>query len=428
MRVLIVGSGGREHALTWRLRRSPSVTGLWVAGGNAGTAEMATNLDVNPENVLAVVEAAETLDIELVVVGPEVPLAGGVVDQLVKRGIPAFGPSQAAAQLESSKAFAREIMEGASVPAPAYHTFHDYQEALNFVRNNRSPVVVKADGLAAGKAVSLCYTSEEAAAAVHRCMQARDFGDAGDAVVIEEMLQGREVSVFAFTDGENISPLIAACDYKRIGDGDEGPNTGGMGSFTPPDFWTDELAQQIADTVMAPTIRAMSDRNTPFRGVLYAGLMLTDEGPRVLEFNCRFGDPETQVILPLLETDPIEAMLACVEGRLSGGMVRWTTQPHVGVVMASAGYPEAYQTGFPISGLESQDTSSLVFHAGTRHIIEGEESSVVTSGGRVLAVVGRGDSLEQARQRAYARVGAIDFQGAYYRTDIGKGVGPAGGR
>ena len=428
MRVLIVGSGGREHALAWRLEQSSSVTGLWVAGGNAGTAEVATNVDVNPEDVLAVVETARSLTIDLVVVGPEVPLAAGIVDELDSLGIPAFGPSRAAAQLESSKGFARAAMAQASVPGPEYHTFDDYEGALSFVKKNRAPVVVKANGLAAGKGVSLCYTSEEAAAAVRRCMLDRAFGSAGDTIVIEEMLQGREVSVFAFTDGERMSPVVAACDYKRVGDGDEGPNTGGMGSFSPPDFWSDELARDLAESIIAPTIQAMADRNTPYRGVLYAGIMLTDSGPRVLEFNCRFGDPEAQVILPLLESDPIDVMLACIEGRLSHTPVIWNDDPHVAVIMASAGYPDAYDTGFPISGLEHEDAHSLVFHAGTQLVSQvGEPQTVtVTSGGRVLAVVGRGDTRPQARDRAYSRVDTIGFHGAYYRTDIAKTVGAAG--
>jgi phosphoribosylamine--glycine ligase len=378
---------------------------------------MATNLDVNPENVLAVVEAAETLDIELVVVGPEVPLAGGVVDQLVKRGIPAFGPSQAAAQLESSKAFAREIMEGASVPAPAYHTFHDYQEALNFVRNNRSPVVVKADGLAAGKAVSLCYTSEEAAAAVHRCMQARDFGDAGDAVVIEEMLQGREVSVFAFTDGENISPLIAACDYKRIGDGDEGPNTGGMGAYAPAPLATPALRYAIMRDVLHPAIEGLSRVGSPFFGVLYAGIMVKDGTPYVLEFNARFGDPETQVVLPLLKTDLAEVLEAVVEHRLDQVHLEWAEEESaVCVVLASGGYPGKYAHGLPIAGLQdaSDQDRTAVFHAGTAW--NGQD--VVTAGGRVLGVTAWGASLRAAHDRAYEAGRNITFEGQYFRTDI----------
>ena len=420
MRVLVVGSGGREHALAWRLGQSHSVTGLWVAGGNAGTSEVATNLDINPEDIPAVVDAARSHEIELVVVGPEVPLAAGIVDILDSLGIPAFGPTQAAAQLESSKNFARVVMAGAAVPGPAYHTFHDYEDALTFIRRNQDPVVVKADGLAAGKGVSLCPTAQEAAAAVQRCMRDRAFGSAGNSIVIEEMLRGREVSVFAFTDGENLSPLVAACDYKRIGDGDEGPNTGGMGSYSPPEFWTDELARTINDTVMAPTVRAMADRGTPYRGVLYAGIMLTAEGPKVLEFNCRFGDPEAQVILPLLESDPVEVMSACMSGGLAKTPVTWKTGPHVAVIMASAGYPDYYETGFEISGLDLDAPHSVVFHAGTRRVNQMEEPKVVTSGGRVLAAVGWGGSLAEARDRAYARVRTIDFPGAYYRTDVAR--------
>ena len=426
MHVLVVGSGAREHALAWRLEQSPSVTGLWVAGGNAGTSEVAANLDINPEDVPGVVDAAKTHGIDLVVVGPEVPLAAGIVDTLQTLGIAAFGPTQSAAQLESSKNFARVVMGEAGVAGPAYHTFHDYEDALAHIGRNQTPVVVKADGLAAGKGVSLCHTPQDAAAAVQRCMRDRAYGAAGDSIVVEEMLQGREVSVFAFTDGENLSPLVAACDYKRIGDGDEGPNTGGMGSYSPPEFWTEALSRRIADDIMTPTVRAMADRGTPYCGVLYAGVMLTDDGPRVLEFNCRFGDPEAQVILPLLESDPVEVMLACGNGRLGETLVSWRTEPHVAVIMASGGYPDAYDTGFEISGLDVDSPQSVVFHAGTRRVSHAGEDSVVTSGGRVLTAVGWGDSLGQARDRAYARIRTIDFAGAYFRTDIARTAAAAG--
>ncbi|MDA0734689.1 MAG: phosphoribosylamine--glycine ligase [Chloroflexi bacterium] len=419
MRVLVVGSGGREHALAWRLRQSPQLTDLWVAGGNAGTAQVATNLSVNPEDVDAVVTAAQAHRIDLVVVGPEVPLANGLVDKLAAAGIPAFGPTRAAAQIEASKGFARSIMQEAGVPGPDYHVFHDQQSALDFVRKNSSPVVVKADGLAAGKGVAMCHNPEEASVAVKSCMNDRLFGNAGETIVIEEMLSGPEVSVFAFCDGEQVSTPIAACDYKRIGDGDQGPNTGGMGSFTPPNFWTESLAKEIVDRVMRPTAEVMASRGTPYQGILYAGVMLTEDGPRVLEFNCRFGDPETQVILPLLRSDPIAVMLACAQGRLDKVPVEWRDQAHVGVVMTSGGYPEAYETDFEIHGLALEQENTQVFHAGTRLLTDGGVSRVATSGGRVLTVTGWGDSLDDARARAYRRVESISFEGAYYRKDIG---------
>jgi phosphoribosylamine--glycine ligase len=420
LKVLIVGSGGREHALAWRLKQSPWLTGLWVANGNAGTAQIATNLDINPEDVAGVVEAAKSLRIDLVVVGPELPLAHGVVDWLAGLGIPAFGPTRAAAQIETSKSFAREIMREAAVPGPEFWVFHSQQEALEFVSRHQKPVVVKANGLAAGKGVALCPTPEEAAAAVRACMSDRIFGPAGETVVIEELLSGAEVSVFAFSDGERLSPLAAACDYKRVGDRDTGPNTGGMGSFAPPDFWNDALADEITRSIMCPVIEALARRGTLYKGVLYAGLMLTETGPKVLEFNCRFGDPEAQVILPLLEGDPLEVMLACVEGRLDRVSVTWQSKAYVGVVMTSGGYPAKYETGFEITGLDSDDWNSLVFHAGTRLVQSGNGSRVVTSGGRVLTIVGWGDSLGEARTRAYDRARKINFYQAHYRTDIGE--------
>jgi phosphoribosylamine--glycine ligase len=418
MKVLIVGSGAREHALAWRLKQSPRLTGLWVADGNAGTASIATNLPVKPDDVDGIVETARSLGIDLVVVGPEQPLALGVVDRLSALGIPAFGPTKAASQLEASKGFALEVMREAGVPCPEFQVFREQMEALDYLESHSGPVVVKADGLAAGKGVSLCATADEAAAAVRACMGGRIFGTAGETVVIQEMLTGPEVSVFAFSDGEHLSSLAAACDYKRLGDGNQGPNTGGMGSFTPPDFWNDEMAGEIVRTVMRPVVETMSQRGAPYKGVLYAGIMLTAAGPKVLEFNCRFGDPETQVMLPQLATDPLEVMSACVEGRLDRVPVTWETNCYVGVVLASGGYPAHYETGFEIDGLDGVDRNTMIFHAATRQAPDGAPGRLVTSGGRVLTVVGRGGSLAEARARAYDRVREIHFQGAQYRTDI----------
>ncbi|MCH8897771.1 MAG: phosphoribosylamine--glycine ligase [Chloroflexi bacterium] len=424
MRVLVVGSGGREHALAWRLRQSPQLSGLWVAGGNAGTAQVATNLAVNPEDVRAIVDTAQAHRIELVVVGPEVPLANGLVNALTSVGIPSFGPTQAAAQIEASKGFARQLMQQAGVPGPDYRVFHDQQAALDFVGANRRPLVVKADGLAAGKGVAICREPDQAVAAVRSCMNDRQFGAAGDTVLIEEMLFGPEVSVFAFCDGQGISSLAAACDYKPVGDGDIGPNTGGMGSFAPPNFWTEALAQEVSARIMLPTVEAMAQRGTPYRGILYAGIMLTDDGPKVLEFNCRLGDPEAQVLLPLLASDPIDVMLACAEGRLAKVDVQWRNQAQVGVVITSGGYPGVYETGFEIHGLAEEQVDTQVFHAGARLVTGGGSDGenierVVTSGGRVLTVTGWGDTLEEARDKAYRRVDTISFQGAYFRRDIG---------
>ncbi len=415
MNVLIVGAGGREHALAWRISQSPSLTRLWVAPGNYGTGQIATNLRAGPE-VDDTVEAARGVSADLVVVGPEAPLAGGLVDALTGAGIPAFGPTVAAARIESSKSFAREIVQAAHVPGPEFAVFTEEPEALEFLRRNPGPWVVKADGLAAGKGVVVCDHETQADAAVRACMSERTFGEAGAKVLMEERLEGREVSVFALTDGESISPLVAACDYKRLEDGDLGPNTGGMGSYSPPEFWTPGLAHEIEGTIMRPVVEEMARRGFPYRGVLYAGLMLTANGPKVLEFNCRFGDPETQVLMPRLASDPLPAMLACAVGRLEPGMVAWDNRAYVGVVMASGGYPNDYGTGKRITGLGERETGDgPVFAAG---VSAGPDGWPETSGGRVLTVLGGGSDLAEARRQAYGRLSSIDFDGAIWRRDI----------
>ena len=418
MNVLVVGNGAREHALAWRISHSPSLTRLWVAPGNYGTGCIAANLDAG-SSVQSLTAAARGVSADLVVVGPEAPLADGLADALDAMGIPVFGPARAAARLESSKSFAREVMQEAGAPGPEFAVFDDETDALDYLRRNPGPRVVKADGLAAGKGVSVCDDEAQAAAAVRACMSGRAFGDAGAKVLLEERLEGREVSVFAFCDGERISPLVAACDYKRLCDDDGGPNTGGMGSYSPPEFWTPELCAEVEQSVMRPVIDAMAQRGTPYRGVLYAGLMLTADGPKVLEFNCRLGDPETQTLMPRLASDPLELMLACAQGGLDRAGARWDGRHCVGVVMASGGYPDGYETGFEITGLgcEGSDVDEPpVFTAG---VAAGPSGCPVTSGGRVLTVAGCGDSMPEARDRAYARLRGIAFQGAHWRSDIG---------
>ena len=419
MNVLIVGSGGREHALAWRIKQSPNLTQLWVAGGNAGTAKLAENLDIRSDDIDELLIAAVSTAADLVIVGPEAPLAMGFADQLSALGIPVFGPSLAAARIEASKGFALDLMRDAGVPCPDFATFPDEASANTYIKDHPGPLVVKADGLAAGKGVIMCDDSEQARAAVNLCMSARAFGEAGDTVVLEEYLSGPEVSVFAFCDGEHLSPLVAACDYKRLEDGNRGPNTGGMGSFAQPEFWTDELAAQVEQTIMQPVVTAMAERGSPYQGVLYAGLMLTEAGPKVLEFNCRLGDPETQVIMPLLASDPLELMLACAEGNLDKVSVRWATKNYVGIAMVSGGYPGKYETGFEITGLDVEGPDdTMVFHAGTK-LGAGDPSGLpLTAGGRVLTVVGGGDTLESARERAYSRLEQISFKGARWRRDI----------
>ena len=416
MKVLIVGSGAREHALAWRITQSPNLTRLWVAGGNAGTTRLAENMEIRSSDVDALVAAAQDTSADLVVVGPEAPLALGLVDRLDLLGIPVFGPSQAAAQIEASKGFALNLMQDAGVPCPEFHIFSNQTNALDHLKSHPGPVVVKADGLAAGKGVLLCQDSEEGALAIRECMSDRAFGEAGDTVVLEEYLTGPEISVFAFCDGENLSPLVAACDYKRLEDGNIGPNTGGMGSFAQPDLWDSKLAAQVESTIMQPVLQAMTNRGTPYKGVLYAGLMLTEFGPKVLEFNCRLGDPETQVVIPLLASDPLELMMACAQGNLSKTDVLWDNKSYVGVVMVSGGYPGEFQTGFEISGLDDDGPEhTMVFQAGTKL---GPGGTSLTAGGRVLTVVGGGDNIESAKERAYSRLERISFQGAQWRRDI----------
>ena len=419
MRVLVVGSGGREHALAWRLAQSPSVAEIFAAPGNSGTAALGTNLPVSDTDIDGMVAAAAQESVDLVIVGPETPLSLGLSDRLQGAGIPAFGPGRAAAQLESSKSFARSVMDAAGVPGPNYRVFQNASGALNYVQYYDRPVVVKADGLAAGKGVSMCANREDAMYAIRASMEERVFGEAGKTVVIEDWLEGPEVSVFGFTDGVDLSPVVAATDYKRIGEGGIGPNTGGMGSYGPPHFWNQELAETVRQNFMLPVIAELNKRGARYRGALYCGLMLTADGPRVLEFNCRFGDPETQVIMPQLLSDPAEIMLACATGDLTdAGPVRWSDRPAVAVVVVSEGYPGTYHTGFPIAGLDRTDlaSESMVFHAGAR--LDDDGKTVLTAGGRVLACVGMADRLEDARDSAYRRADQIKFDGSYYRRDI----------
>jgi len=414
VRILVVGGGGREHALAWKLARSPGVKGLFIAPGNAGTAQLGTDLPIRATDIPAVGEACGRLGIDLVVVGPEAPLAAGIADHLERMGIKVFGPSRAAAQVEASKVFARRLMEKCHIPCPKGVVFEDYSQARSYVESHPLPLVVKADGLAGGKGVTVARTREEALQALHQAMVARAFGGAGERVVIEEYLTGREVSLLAFTDGRTVVPMVPACDYKPVFDGDRGPNTGGMGGYSPPGFLTPGLTEEVENTILRPAVEALAREGKPYKGVLYAGLMLTQEGPKVLEFNCRFGDPETQVMLPRLETDLLEIMLATVAGELDRVRIRWSTRACVGVVMASGGYPGEYRTGYPISGLDRLPPDVLGFHAGTR----AKDGQLITDGGRVLTVVGLGEGVPRARRRAYEGVGLIHFEGCHYRRDI----------
>lgn len=416
MRVLLIGSGGREHAMAWKLRQSPSVCELLIAPGNGGTAALGENVPIKAEDVAGLLHLALERRVDLTVVGPEAPLALGVVDAFEKAGLCVAGPSRAAAELESSKAFSKAFMQRHGIPTAEYRSFREFEPAVAYARSLPQPPAIKADGLAAGKGVVVADTYEEAEAAVRQMLVAREFGSSGDTVVIEERLVGQEVSLLAFSDGERVAPLIAAQDHKRVYDGDGGPNTGGMGAYAPAAVLTDTLRQDAIERVLEPAVRGMAAEGKPYRGVLYAGLILTNDGIKTLEFNCRFGDPEAQVLLPLLDCDLADVLQRCAEGRLDPLLVRWRAGACVCVVMASAGYPGRYSTGHPIYGIgQAEALGCQVFHAGTK-VADGQ---VLTSGGRVLGVTATGTDLVEAIDLAYAGVRAISFEGAHYRTDIG---------
>ncbi|MGB9723945.1 MAG: phosphoribosylamine--glycine ligase [Chloroflexia bacterium] len=422
MRVLVVGSGGREHALAWKLAQSPRLERLFVAPGNGGTAGLAENVPIAATDIPALRLFAQKERPDLTVVGPEAPLVAGLVDDFAAAGLRAFGPSASAARLEGSKAFAKRFMQEEGIPTAVGAAFRDYEAALAYLRQQEGPLVVKAGGLAAGKGVTVCATPEEAEAALRRLMVERALGPAGAEVVIEERLEGEEVSLLAFCDGRTVMPMLPARDYKRLSDGDRGPNTGGMGGYAPSPHLSPEMQAEVVARILRPAVEGMRRRGTPYVGVLYAGLMLTPQGPRLLEFNCRFGDPEAQVLLPLLESDLLEILLACVEGRLEEVEVRWKEAATACVVLAAPGYPGSYPTGAEIEGLEEAALLPEVtlFHAGTRR----EDGRFFTTGGRVLAVTARAPDVLQARKRAYEAVRRIRFPGMHYRRDIGEGLRP----
>jgi phosphoribosylamine--glycine ligase len=412
---MVIGGGAREHALAWKIAQSPKITGLYVVPGNAGTAPIAQNLNIRPNDIEALAKAAQDIGIDLTVVGPEAPLASGIVDYFERSGLPIFGPTKAATQIESSKVFAKKLMQQYGIPYPNGITFSNYSEARKYLGSQSVPVVVKADGLAAGKGVTVASSKEEALKALSDIMEGKIFGSAGDKVLIEECLSGREVSLLAFTDGTTVVPMVPACDYKRVFDNDQGPNTGGMGSYSPPGFFDAEMIQRVMKTILQPAVSAMAHEGMPYKGVLYAGLMVAADGPKVLEFNARFGDPETQAILPRLQTDLVDILLAIIDNRLSELTVEWNNDACIGVVMASAGYPGNYKTGFPITGLDKLDEEIIVFHAGTKL---GENSQVYTDGGRVLTVTASGKTMAEARAKVYQNLPRIHFDGCHYRKDI----------
>ena len=416
MKVLVVGNGAREHAIVWKLAQSPRIKELYTAPGNAGTARISQNLDIAANDIKSLAKAAQQKNIDLVVVGPEVPLSEGIVDHFESLGIPIFGASKLAAEIESSKVFSKGLMQKYNIPCARSVSFSDYTQAKEYVQQQKPPIVIKADGLAAGKGVVVAATMDEALAALKDFMQEKKLGTAANQVLVEEFLPGREMSYFAFSDGITVLPMVSACDYKRVNDGDKGPNTGGMGSYSPPVFDSSLLQRQAMDAIMVPTIKAMAQEGRQYRGVLYGGLMVNKAVVKVLEFNARFGDPETQVILPRLKTDLVDIMMAAIKGKLNQIKIECSDDACVGVVMASGGYPGNYKTGLPVSGLLDVDSDVVVFHAGTK--IGETPWEVLTNGGRVLTVVAMGKTIAQAREKAYNNISRIHFDGCHYRRDI----------
>ena len=410
---MVIGGGAREHSLVWKLAQSPKVEEIYVAPGNAGTEAIAHNLNISPTNIEALAEAAQKHHIDLTVVGPEAPLALGIVDFFQDRHFPIFGPSQSATRLESSKVFAKQLMQKYGIPGAQGAIFSSFSQAKGYIESQPVPLVIKADGLAAGKGAIVATSQEQALAALSDIMESRIFGPAGDRVIVDECLSGKEVSLLAFTDGNHVSSMVPACDYKRVFDGDRGLNTGGMGSYSPPSFFDQQQVKQTQRTILEPVVEAMAQEGTPYKGVLYAGLMVTFEGVKVLEFNARFGDPESQVMIPRLKTDLVDIILAVINDSLDRVKIEWSEDACVGVVMTSQGYPGNCKTGFPITGLDRLDEDILVFHAGTT-----KKEAILTDGGRVLTVVAMGKTLAEARAKVYANLPLIHFEGCHYRKDI----------
>lgn len=418
MKILMIGSGGREHALIKKLLESPKVEKIYCAPGNGGIACDAENVNISAMDIEGVVNFSKENKIDLVFVAPDDPLAAGMVDALEAEGIRAFGPKKAAAEIEASKVFSKNLMKKYGIPTAGYQVFDNSKDALDYVvNNNMAPVVVKADGLALGKGVLICQTVEDAKAAIHSIMDDKKFGESGSRVVIEEFLTGPEVSVLSFTDGKCVKPMVSSKDHKRALDGDKGLNTGGMGTISPNPYYTDEMAEICRKTIFEPTIEAMNKEGRTFKGCLYFGLMLTPKGPKVIEYNARFGDPETQVVLPRLETDLVDICEAVIDGTLGDLDIKWKKGAAACVVMASGGYPESYKKGIEMSGLDEKGgvEGAIVYHAGTKL----ENGKFYTNGGRVLGVTAVDDTLEGALKKAYEAVEKISFEGAHYRKDIG---------
>lgn len=416
MKVLVIGSGGREHALVWKLRQSPRVTQVYCAPGNGGIADEATCLAADVKKIDSLLALANQIKPDLTVIGPEVPLQLGVVDEFTKRGWRVFGPTKAAAQLESSKSFAKEFMQRHRIPTAHYAICNNMDEVQHSLSHFHAPLVVKADGLAAGKGVVICKTKDEAMSVCSEMLSGKMLGEAGARVVLEECLQGEEVSFLVLSDGERVAPMVAAQDHKRVGDGDTGPNTGGMGAYSTSTIIDEQMVQWLVQHVAKPVVAGMKAEGAEFKGVLYCGLMMTARGPMVLEFNCRFGDPETQPLMMRMDSDLVDAIEASVEGRVSDGDFRWSPDPAVCVVIASGGYPGTYEAGKKIIGLDdaAKVEGVKVFHAGTSR----NDGTYLTAGGRVLGVTARAKDLKLAVERAYEATAKIGFEGSHYRKDI----------
>ncbi len=418
MKVLVVGSGGREHALVWKIAQSPQVDKVYCAPGNAGIARLAECVDIEDTEIARLRKFALQEDIDLTVVGPEDPLCAGLADMFRDKGLRVFGPDSRAAKIEGSKVFAKNLMQRQGIPTARFRVFNGAERARDYVKRVGPPLVVKADGLAGGKAAFVCDTEDDALSAVERIMVDREFGDSGNQVVIENKLEGEEASVLAFTDGQNIAFLPSSQDHKPAYDGDEGPNTGGMGAYSPAPVVDDDIMSTVEREVIVQAIHGMHTEERPYSGVLYAGLMITREGPSVLEFNCRLGDPELQPLIMRLESDIVPVMMATAEGRLDEVQMEWDPRPSLCVILASGGYPEDYEKGFPIEGVaDAEDMEDVeVFHSGTAL----RDGQLVTDGGRVLGDTARGDTIADAQQRAYEAVECIHFEDMHYRTDIGQ--------
>lgn len=417
MRVLLIGSGGREHALAWKLRQSPRLVALFIAPGNPGTAQCGTNVALDVTRHADVVAFCRESKIDLVIIGPEAPLVAGLVDELDAAGIRAFGPSKAAARLEGSKAFTKELCVEADIPTAAFARFTKVDDAKAYVQKHGAPIVIKADGLAAGKGVVVAMTLDEALSAIDDILGG-SFGAAGAEIVIEECLVGEEASFFALSDGEHVIALQSAQDHKRVGDGDTGPNTGGMGAYSPAPIMTPEMEERVMREIIRPTVATMKKRGSPFRGVLFAGLMITKDGPKLIEYNTRFGDPECEVLMPRLESDLLDLMTATLDGTLHDVQPQWSDDAALTIVFAAKGYPAKPETGSEIPDLQNAIASPgvTVFHAGTKRR---EDGTLVANGGRVLAVTGRGGTIAEAQRRAYDGIRAIAWRGGFYRSDIG---------